>query len=223
MKALHYWMGVGVMCASVLTAGVLVAADDKPTKPAGHDHKHDHGDHDHGMQMDPKMAEMFAACEKAGMVGEQHKKLARLEGTWNTTMSWQMTADMEPMVSESTTKCEMVMGDRYLKSHCQGSMGDQSFEGLGFTGYDNTKKKYVSTWLDNMATGIMMSEGEMSADGKTLTLISEGVCPLTGKTIKMRLVETFIDNNNWTMDFYTPDPMTNKEFKSGTITYKRAS
>ncbi len=29
------------------------------------------------------------------------------------------------------------------------------FEGMGIDGYDNLAKQYVSTWVDNMGTGIM--------------------------------------------------------------------
>ena len=35
-----------------------------------------------------------------------------------------------------------------------------TFKGTGIEGYDNGKKKFVGTWMDNMGTGIMMSEGD---------------------------------------------------------------
>jgi hypothetical protein len=33
------------------------------------------------------------------------------------------------------------------------------FEGISTLGYDNAKKTFFSTWIDNMGTGMMVMEG----------------------------------------------------------------
>ena len=35
-----------------------------------------------------------------------------------------------------------------------GKMKDMQFKGMGVEGYDNVKKKFVASWIDNMGTGI---------------------------------------------------------------------
>ena len=42
-------------------------------------------------------------------------------------------------------------------------------EGFSIDGYDNVKGEYFSLWLDNMGTGYMLSIGERSEDGKSVT------------------------------------------------------
>ena len=51
-------------------------------------------------------------------------------------------------------------------------MMGQPFTGIGVTGYDNHAKKYLSTWIDSMGTGIFSMEGTASMDGETITLNS---------------------------------------------------
>ena len=45
---------------------------------------------------------------------------------------------------------------RYIKVDVAGDMpGMGPFTGFGLTGFDNVSKKFVSTWVDNMGTGMM--------------------------------------------------------------------
>jgi hypothetical protein len=48
-----------------------------------------------------------------------------------------------------------------------GKMKNMTFKGMGIEDYDNVKKKFVGTWVDNMGTGIMMSEGDYDVATKT--------------------------------------------------------
>ena len=49
----------------------------------------------------------------------------------------------------------MILGGRYLEQRYEGTMMGQPFSGIGVTGFDNYKKKFVSTWVDSMGTAIM--------------------------------------------------------------------
>ena len=60
----------------------------------------------------------------------------------------------------------MALGGRFLEERVQSSFMGQPFSGIGYTGYDNVKKKYVSTWMDNMGTMIMVMEGTPDPAGK---------------------------------------------------------
>ena len=48
------------------------------------------------------------------------------------------------------------------------------------SGYDNHTRKYVSTWMDSMSTGIMVFEGTAGADGKTITQTADYDDPVQG-------------------------------------------
>ena len=52
-------------------------------------------------------------------------------------------------------------------------MKDMQFKGMGVEGYDNVKKKFVSSWIDNMGTGIQFSDGTYDPATKTLMYTSE--------------------------------------------------
>ncbi len=46
-------------------------------------------------------------------------------------------------------------------------MMNQPFSGIGYTGYDNFNKKYVSFWIDNMSTGMSTMDGKIDKDNDT--------------------------------------------------------
>ncbi|HUH33562.1 MAG TPA: DUF1579 family protein [Daejeonella sp.] len=86
------------------------------------------------------------------------------------------------------------------------------FEGIAITGYDNARKMLVSTWVDNMGTGIMNSEGKWNDATKSAEFIATYVDPVSGKELKMRQVMKHIDDNTELMEMYTTKD--GKEFKS---------
>ena len=49
-------------------------------------------------------------------------------------------------------------------------MMDMSFTGMAIEGYDNVKKKFVSSWIDNMGTMILNSEGTYDPAAQDLHL-----------------------------------------------------
>ena len=175
------------------------------------DEKH----HEQGMDMKA----MMEAYQKLSIPGAPHKLLASLEGSWNTkTKEW-----MEPQKppKESTGSCEMKMllDGRFLQQKCSGKMMGQPFSGIGISGYDNIAKKYVSTWMDSMATGIFMMEGTASTDGKTITLMGEHEAP-NGGHMQHRAVWRIVDSNNQTFEMYGTHPGSS-EMKMMEITYTR--
>ena len=78
------------------------------------------------------------------------------------------------------------MGGRYLVSTTKGEMMGMPFEGMSIMGFDNAKKVYTSTWIDNMGTGIMMSEGKYDEANKTIHMTGKMSDPATGKDMEIR-------------------------------------
>lgn len=95
----------------------------------------------------------------------------------------------------------------------------QPFNGIGVMGYDNHTKKYVSTWMDSMSTGIFFMEGTASADGKTITQKGQYDDPMEGR-MKLRGVTKVVDNNTEIFEMYSTGKK-GKEIKMMEITYTR--
>ena len=157
------------------------------------DEKH----HEKGMDMQA----MMEAYQKLAVPGAPHKQLASLEGSWTTQTKEWMDPTKSPMASTGSCEMKMLLGGRFLQQECSGNMMGQPYSGIGISGYDNIGKKYISTWMDSMATGIFMMEGIASADGKTITLRGEHDAP-NGGTMKHRAVWTIVDSNNQTFVMY---------------------
>lgn len=153
--------------------------------------------------------------------GEPHKMLAKSNGVWQGEVTMWMSPDAPPTTSTSTMTNKMIMDGRYQLSEMKGSFMGQPFNGMSTTAYDNHKKVFISTWVDNMGTGIMKMEGPWDEANKTMTLTGSMVDPATGRECTMREVYKMVDDNNQLMEMYGPDPRTGKEFKSMVIKLTR--
>lgn len=114
------------------------------------------------------------------------------------------------MESAGTCSTKSVMDGRYFISEHTGKMSmpgpdgklmDSPFLGIATEGYDNAKKKFVASWIDNMGTGIMMMEGTYDPAAKTMTYIGEEE-PMPGMKFKMRQAVKYTDKDHHTMEYY---------------------
>lgn len=165
-------------------------------------------------------AAMMKAWETYMTPGQMHTELAKDVGTWDADVTMWMSPDAPPSKSKGTSKVSMIMGGRYQQSEFKGDFGGMAFEGVGTMGYDNAKKVLVSTWVDNMGTGIMTIEGTYDSTSRTYTFNGKSTDPLTGKDCAMRETYKKIDDNSHVMEMYVTYPG-GKEYKSMEITYRR--
>src|SRR5438270_137334 len=102
------------------------------------------------------------------------------------------------------------MGSRYfLSDHTSkmqmpgkdGKMQDMDFKGMSLEGYDNVKKKFVASWVDNMGTGIMMMEGTYDPAARTFTYKAEEEM-MPGMKTKVKEVLKITDKNHRTFEWY---------------------
>ncbi len=166
------------------------------------------------------MQAMMAAWEKAGAPGEPHKMLQKRVGKWNVIMKSWMTPDQPPMESTGTADVKSVLGDRFIQTNFSGTVMGKPFNGIGVTGYDNTKKKFVASWIDSMSTGMMRMEGTADPSGKVITTQGVSLDPMTGKETRTRIVERWEGDNKIVEEFY--EKRGPKETKTMEITYVRS-
>ncbi|MFO0775738.1 MAG: DUF1579 domain-containing protein [Nitrospiraceae bacterium] len=122
----------------------------------------------HEKHMDEKA--MMEEWMKLATPGTPHKQLDSLVGSWTTKTKEWTDPSKPPQESEGTVDMKMLLGGRFLHQEYSGMMMGQPYTGIGITGYDNLRKKYVTIWLDSMATAPFVMEGTASPDGKTITL-----------------------------------------------------
>jgi hypothetical protein len=178
----------------------------------------------------PNPQEMMKQMMEMSKLNENHKVLTDLDGSWNYTIRFWMNPDPNapPQQSKGTATRKSVMGGRYVMMDVSGKMQmpgedgkmkDMQFKGMGVEGYDNVKKKFVSSWIDNMGTGIQFSDGTYDPATKTLTYTSE-MEPVPGMKTPVREVIKVADNNHMTLEWY--ENHGGQEKKTMEINYTRA-
>jgi hypothetical protein len=160
------------------------------------------------------------AMTKAATPGEQQKKLARMAGDWTFTNKLWMAPDQPPVESSGTMHADLLMGGRYVEHTWKGNMMGMAFEGRGTDAYDNVGKMYVSSWVDNMGTGIMHTTGTCDAAVKVCTYSGDIFDPMSGKKTTTKSVITWLDDNSFKNEMYAPGP-DGKEAKMMEIVAKR--
>lgn len=140
--------------------------------------------------MEGMTPEMMQRMAEISQPGPMHEALKRQVGTWDVAYWSQMMPGGPEERSTGTCTNSLILGGRWLKQEVKGTMMGQSFEDLGFCGYDAVKKKYVSFWMSSMCTMGTMLEGTPSADGKTITYgpgeMEDPMMP--GTRLKMKVV-----------------------------------
>jgi hypothetical protein len=151
---------------------------------------------------------------------EAHKMLAKANGKWDAEISFYYNPDT-PMVNKTICENKMILGGRYQQSVYKGLIDGMPFEGLNTLAYDNARKIYISTWIDNMGTGIMKLEGSFDDATKTLNMRGKATDVASGKDIDVREVFKYVDDQTQTMEmFETKD---GKEMKTMSIFLKKKS
>jgi hypothetical protein len=173
-------------------------------------------------QPDAKAKAKAAAVEammKHATPGPEHKKLEPLVGSWTFTGKMFDDPAAPPQEFQGTTERKWILDGRFMYDETKADLGGMSFQGIGYTGYDNALKKYNGLWIDNMTTSVMTSLGTMDAAGKVFTSNSESIDPATGKPYKGRDVTTIVSNDEHRMVMYRIED--GKEVKLMELAFKR--
>ena len=170
-----------------------------------------------------KAAEEKAAMEawqKAMTPGDGQKKLEPLVGTFEARVRTWMDPSKPPDDTAGTSVNTWVLGDRYVQMKYEGVFLGESFNGIGYTGYDNVTKKYQGSWMDTASTGMMLSTGAVDAAGKVFTFKATTSDPATGKVTTADEKITIADNDHHTFEMWGKGP-DGKTFKMMEIQYTR--
>lgn len=146
--------------------------------------------------------------------GKEQAAIAKTDGAWSAETTMWMAPDAPPMTSKGDVQNKMIMGGRYQQMTFKGNMMGQPFEGQSVTGYDNARKVWTSSWIDNMSTGIMNMDGSWDEATKTFTYNTKMLCPANGKWCDIKETIKLIDDKNMLMEMWGPDMKTGKSYKN---------
>jgi len=165
----------------------------------------------------PTPEQQMEMMTKMGMPGAPHEMMKKCEGTWKATgKSWMGPG--EPTTSEGSSEFKMILGGRFLEQRYTSTYMGQPFEGYGLNGYDNFKKAYTMTWVDNTSTTMMSANGSYDEAKKTLTFKTT-LLGMDGKPMNGRMTLVFPDDNTQIFTMYGTEK--GKESKMMELTYTR--
>jgi Protein of unknown function (DUF1579) len=164
------------------------------------------------------MQKMMEIYKKVGTPGEQHKLLAKLEGSW-TTKATCLADAASPKVSTGTCEQTLILDGHYLRQEYSGEKMGEPFTGLCFMGFNNQTKQFESTWIDSMSTSMYKFEGTASSDGRTITQECRYDDPVRGSAVR-RVVTRIKDDNTLEFEMFIT-PRGEKEEKILEIAYAR--
>jgi hypothetical protein len=151
--------------------------------------------------------------------GPLHEWMASSEGDWTFEGKFWMDPASEPTVSSGTMTSEMLLGGRYMQQKHSGTMMGMPFEGINIVAYDNAKKLFITTWIDNMGTGVMIAEGPYNEADKSIKLEGTYFDPMTKSNKIFREILRTVDENNQVMEMYMVEG--DDEFKNMEILFTK--
>jgi len=177
----------------------------------------------------PDMQKMMEQMMEMSKLNENHKLLSGLDGDWDYTVKMWMDGNTSgaPQESKGIATRKTIMDGRYVTMDVNGTMqmpgadgkpADVPFHGLAMEGYDNMKKKFVSSWVDNMGTGIEFFEGTYDPASKSFTYKSE-IEMMPGMKTKVREVVKIVDGSHMMLEWY--ETQAGKEKKTMEISYTK--
>ena len=148
-----------------------------------------------------------------------HKMVAKSDGDWKADITMWMAPGAQPTTSTASCTNKMILGGRYQESKYTGTFMGMPFEGVGMLAYDNAKKIFITSWVDNMGTGMMTLQGPWDENTKSISFTGKSVDPTTGKDINVRQVFKLISDDSQQLDMYME--MNGQEFKTMEIKLAR--
>jgi len=152
----------------------------------------------------PKLTDkqIMDAMTEAATPGVEHAALKPLVGHFSTTSKFWYDTRTPPEIIKGDARHYWILGNRYIREDFASTWQNKPYKGIGHIGYDKTKKKYFSLWMDTSSTGMMSSEGSYDSSSKTFTFNTIYTCPVEGIDKVGKTVTKIIDKNNHTFEMY---------------------
>ncbi len=134
--------------------------------------------------------------------GKMQNMLAKNAGRWQTKFKLWTAPGANPIVAEGNMIAETLLDGRYLQSKHSANVNGMPMMGIGLDAYDNGRKIFVSTWIDNLSTGIMTLEGSFDEGTRTFTYTGKSYDPAAGKEVPVKEILRYIDDDHQIMEMF---------------------
>jgi hypothetical protein len=136
----------------------------------------------------------------------EHEWLRNFIGEWRVQNEMTMGPGQPKMNSEGRESVKDLGGLWAVAQGHSAMPGGGNMDYYATLGYDVSFKKYRGCWFASVSSHLWVQEGQLSADGKTLTLSCVGPDMVKdGETANYRFVFEIVDNNHRTMTEYGQD------------------
>jgi len=168
------------------------------------------------------MQEMMKKWMECATPGEAHKHLDHFVGKWETLIRlWTEGPGKPAAESKGASEIRWIMDGRFLLEETSGQVMGMPWRGMSLTGYDNFKKKYIVSHIDNLGTAMYTSEGKFDQANKVLTSFGNMDEPMTGEHDKtVKYVLRILSKDKYIFEMFDEVGGPN-EYKAGEIIYTR--
>ena len=139
-------------------------------------------------------------------------------GTWDATIKMTMEGQEMEMTGVETNR---MIGNNFVVSTFKGDFGGMPFEGHGTTGYDESKGKYVGTWVDNMTPAMSIMEGKMEEKTGNMVFMVDGYDAQTQQKTKAKHIVEYKDDGSRVMTMMMKMPDSDEWVTGMVITYTK--
>lgn len=156
----------------------------------------------------------------AAQPNQAHGILNKLVGKWKAACRYQQSLGEPVAETKARMTSRWILDGRFIEDHYLGTVAGKPLEGRGFTGYDNIRQQYVSIWVDNMSTGLMISHGYYNSNTQQLHFLGSYIDPVTKIEQRTESITSFINDDTIVYELFELSD-SNQRFKTLEITYTR--
>ena len=149
---------------------------------------------------------MMEAWQRAATPGEAHKRLEAMVGTFDAKVRSTIDPSRPAQESVGTSVNSWVLNGRYVGQEFEGEFMGEPWRGIGYTGFDNVQKKYVSVWMDTAGTGMMFLTSAPDKSGKTISGSARIWDPLSEKPLPVESKIVITDADHYSFELWGKAP-----------------
>jgi hypothetical protein len=146
--------------------------------------------------------EQMRQLHEFSMPGPMHQKFNEWSGHWQERIKSWIKEGGKPAEYQLMCDCRPIMDGRFLLTEVRGVVNGMPYEGQEILGWDNARKIYVSSWIDNQGTGIMNMEGSFDEASNTITFRGSVSSPSSPEPVKVRVVWKIKSPSQIEKEFY---------------------
>jgi hypothetical protein len=127
------------------------------------------------------------ALDNAMTPGAGQKRLESMIGNFDVTVLVWTGPSKPPLEYRGSAVNTWTLGGRYVQTMLSAVMDGDTFDGIGYYGFDNASKTYQASWMDNGSTAIGWYRGKLDKSGRSAVLKSVQATSAGGKPLEFEL------------------------------------